>query len=91
MKYVVLAVVLALAASGAKAYEPEAPGVYTLYRSSSVESMRDARLHMATFDAVEGTEYNRGNCLIAAQLFQRQPGVIVRYWCEAGRYRKSAR
>lgn len=91
MKYAVLAGALALASASSSAYELEAPGVYTLYRSSSVESMKDARLHMATFDAVEGTEYNRGNCLIAAQLFQRQPGVIVRYWCEAGRYRKSAR
>ena len=26
------------------------------------------------------------NCDIARQLFQNQPGVTVRYWCERGRF-----
>ena len=91
MKSVFFAVVLALVAAQTHAFDPESVGVYTLYRSSSATGMRDARMHIATFDAAESVEYNRGNCLIAAQLFQKQPGVIVRYWCEAGRYRKSAR
>lgn len=89
MKRVVLALALTLAAGNSIAYEPDLPTVYTLYRSSSVSSMQDARLHMATFDAADGAEYNRGNCLIAARLFQQQPGVIVRYWCEVGHYRKN--
>ena len=88
MKQVVLALTLALAAGNSTAYEPELPTVYTLYRSSSASSMQDARLHIATFDAAAGTQYNRENCLIAAQLFQQQPGVIVRYWCEVGRYQR---
>jgi hypothetical protein len=46
------------------------------------------RMHIATFDAEEGEEYNRENCQIAQDLFQKQPGVKVRYWCEMGRYRK---
>jgi hypothetical protein len=46
-----------------------------------------ARLHVATFDAAEGDEYNRGNCEIAADLFGKQPGVRVRYWCEKGGFR----
>lgn len=58
-------------------------GVYTLYRSSAIDPL--ARLHVATFDASDGDYYNRDNCDIARSLFQDQPGVTVRYWCEAGR------
>jgi hypothetical protein len=63
--------------------------VYTLYRSSAGSSAANARLrvHVATFDAADGDEYNRENCWIAADLFARQPGVTVRYWCEKGRFR----
>lgn len=57
---------------------------YTLYRGSIVGNMR---VHMATFDAAEGNGYNQTNCQIAADLFARQPGVSVRYWCEKGKYR----
>ena len=58
-------------------------GVYTLYRSSAIDLL--ARVHVATFDASDGDDYNRENCDIARVLFQDQPGVTVRYWCEAGR------
>lgn len=58
---------------------------YTLYRSSV--SFPNARLHIATFDSSDGDEYNRENCQLAMDLFQNQPGVKVRYWCEKGRYR----
>jgi hypothetical protein len=50
--------------------------------------MDDVRIHVATFDAAEGEGYNRENCDTASQLFQAQPGIKVRYWCEKGRYRK---
>ena len=59
--------------------------IYTLYRSSAAAEMR---IHVATFDATEAEAYNRDNCQIAAVLFQAQPGVVVHYWCEKGRYRK---
>lgn len=59
--------------------------VYTLYRSST---LTDARIHVATFDVAEGNNYNRDNCLTAADLFKKQPGVLVQYWCERGRFRK---
>lgn len=59
--------------------------IYTLYRSSAAAEMR---IHLATFDAAETEAYNRENCQIAAGLFQAQSGVVVRYWCEKGRYRK---
>lgn len=68
-------------------------GVFTLYRSgvSTPEvgiSMENARIHIATFDADESEGYNRENCEIASKLFQAQPGVKVRYWCEKGGYRE---
>ena len=59
--------------------------IYTLYRSSAAAEMR---IHVATFDAMEAEAYNRENCQVAAVLFQAQPGVVVHYWCEKGRYRK---
>ncbi len=59
---------------------------YTLYRSSVFDEI--SRVHVATFDSKESEEYNRINCQIAADLFQNQPGVSVKYWCEKGRYRK---
>jgi hypothetical protein len=58
---------------------------YTLYRASSADP--SMRIHVATFDAAEGSDYNRQNCDIAAGLFAKQPGVIVRYWCEKGGFR----
>lgn len=77
---VLLCTALALASCDAR------PSAYTLYRSSMASGV--VRMHIATFDAEEGEEYNRENCQIAQDLFQKQPGVKVRYWCEMGRYRK---
>lgn len=50
--------------------------VYTLYRSSVVES--NLRVHVASFYVNEPGVYNQDNCFTAAQLFEKQPGVIVR-------------
>jgi hypothetical protein len=58
---------------------------YTLYRTSAVIGV--TRVHVATFNSNAGDEYNAENCHAAAELFMRQPGVRVRYWCEMGRYR----
>ena len=79
-------VLLAAAAGYLLAPQPGAGLSYTLYRDSPVG--KDLRLHVATFDSSESEDYNRENCLIAAQLFQAQPLVTVRYWCEKGRYRQ---
>jgi hypothetical protein len=59
--------------------------VFTLYRASPFGG-DSARVHVATFDSRDGVQYNRQNCDIAAQLFGSQPGVLVRYWCEPGRF-----
>jgi len=67
--------------------DDRAKNIVTLYRNSVLDS--EMRIHIATFDAGAGAIYNSENCQIAAQLFQGQPGVTVRYWCEPGPYRKS--
>jgi hypothetical protein len=61
-------------------------GAYTLYRSSVLDP--GMRLHVATFDAADGEQYNGENCSLAADLLQHQDGVKVRFWCEKGHYRK---
>src|SRR5262245_56930149 len=59
---------------------------YSLYRNSvTSEAMR---LHVATFDSGDGENYNRENCDVARELFQKQPGVRVRFWCEKGKFRR---
>jgi len=59
---------------------------YTLYRTQVRNE--NARTHVATFDAKEDESYNKGNCQIAQELFQKQPEVIIKYWCEKGKYKK---
>jgi hypothetical protein len=59
--------------------------VSTLYRGSVLPG---ERIHVATFDAAHGENYNRENCDIARRLFGSQPGVVVRYWCEPGRFKR---
>jgi len=62
--------------------------VFTLYRSSAIRNGETWRLHVATFDAKDGKEYNNENCEIARELFQKQPDVTVHYWCEKGYFKK---
>lgn len=57
---------------------------YTLYRNSAVDAAM--RLHVASFDAVDGAAYNRENCAQAQLLFAAQPGVKAKFWCEAGKF-----
>jgi len=72
--------------SGACSAGPSDAEIFTLYRNSVTDEKM--RIHVATFDAAEKEEYNRGNCEQAQVLFQGQPGVKVKFWCEKGRYRK---
>ena len=60
--------------------------VYTLYRNSTVDGIN--RVHVATFDAADGEQYNHENCQLAAELFQQQPGTQTKFWCEKGQFRK---
>jgi hypothetical protein len=88
---VVLAVASALATCKGIDTKASDGHVYTLYRTSAAGSEKEgkaARIHVATFDSLDGAEYNRENCWVAQELFQNQPGVKVQYWCEKGRYRK---
>ena len=84
----VLAVAAVLAACDGKTGDSD---IYTLYRDSAAGTPKEGkamRIHVATFDSSDGEQYNRENCQIAQGLFQNQPGVTVRYWCEKGRYKK---
>ena len=60
--------------------------VYTLYRTSLVPGVD--RVHVASFDTGEGELYNRDNCFQAQELFQKQPAIQTKFWCEKGRHRK---
>ena len=60
--------------------------IVTLYTSSNI--IKNYRGHIATFDADERLEYNWYNCINAANMFENQPGVIIKYWCEKGPYSK---
>lgn len=59
---------------------------FVLYRNSVMD--QNARIHVATFNAADGEPYNKGNCDQAQELFQAQPGVKTKFWCEKGRFRK---
>lgn len=59
---------------------------YTLYRNGVAND--SLRIHVATFDAKDGVEYNHDNCEQARELFQVQPSTRSRYWCEKGRFKE---
>lgn len=83
-----LSITLASVANAAIGLRAPEDIVYTLYRSSAVPGGELKRIHVATFDAAGGEDYNLENCNIVRQLLQAQPGVTVKYWCEKGYFRK---
>lgn len=55
---------------------------FALYRSSALDA--GMVIYVARFDAPGMQDGgNAINCATAASLFQNQPGVTVRYWCQA--------
>lgn len=64
----------------------EGRDTYTLYRSGMTDPSH--REHVATFDAEKGREENAKNCALAQNLFQSQPQVTTKYWCERGRFHR---
>jgi len=46
------------------------------------------RVHVATFDATDGETYNKQNCDQAQLLFQAQPDIKTKFWCEKGAFKK---
>jgi hypothetical protein len=72
-----------MACSGSDTSENQ---VFVLYRNSVTDE--NMRIHVATFDATESEAYNRGDCEQAQVLFQGQPGVKTKFWCEKGRFKK---
>lgn len=59
---------------------------YTLLRNETVGDT--SRIVVATFDADETEQFNRGNCEHARELFQIEPSNRSRFWCEKGKVRK---
>jgi hypothetical protein len=62
------------------------PDAFTLLRNETVGDT--SRIVVATFDADETAEFNRGNCEHARELFQIEPANRSRFWCEKGKVRK---
>jgi len=67
--------------------------VYTLYRSSNIDS--NIRIHVGTFDArsfddaSDNKRYNYEMCSDAQLNFnERNKDSSVRFWCEEGRFRE---
>lgn len=58
----------------------------TLYSNSILDAT--ARVHVGTFDSDAGGAYNKRNCEGTRQLFQKHPGLTIKFWCEPGRYKK---
>jgi hypothetical protein len=58
---------------------------YTLYRNSIANEFE--RIHVATFNAKEDEKYNQENCEIAKNLFQKQKGILTKFWCEKGEFK----
>ncbi len=59
---------------------------YTFYRNSVTDE--NMRIHVATFNASDGHNYNMSNCQIAQELFQKQDGIKTKFWCEKGIFKK---
>lgn len=83
---VLFACCAAISATTSTAATDDNTVVFTLYRNSAVNGA--LRMHVATFDAADGKAYNMANCGQAADLFETQPGVKTRFWCEPGRFRQ---
>jgi hypothetical protein len=86
---VIAALVAISGCSSAPKYE------YTLYRNSPLDL--GMRVQFASFNADESSEYNGGNCRMAARLLNanvaasakaegKEPIVGAGFWCEPGPY-----
>jgi hypothetical protein len=78
-----VSVAFVLGCTGSAASDSE---TFVLYRNSATDE--NMRIHVATFDAADEEAYNRENCSQAQTLFQAQPGIKTRFWCEKGRFKR---
>ncbi len=60
--------------------------IYTLYRDSVLDNTM--RVHVATFDVKNDHKFNMETCEQARNLFQNQPDITTRFWCEKGRFKE---
>lgn len=80
-KYILVSVIFLLTGC-----TPNDTEVYTLYRNSAFD--QSSRIHVSTFDAKDGADYNKTNCDIAQSLFNSQKGIETKFFCERGRFKK---
>jgi len=59
---------------------------FTLYRNSIHEP--NARLHVGTFGNIETSKQGKFDCDKAREFMSAQAGNKMRYWCEAGPFKK---
>jgi len=57
---------------------------YSLYKTPLMG--QQTRLHVFTFDASGGREYNKNNCQLALERFEKEQGGKFKFWCELGGY-----
>ena len=81
MRKIGLFATLALGLAGCS-NEPES--AHTLYQGSQASA--NTRVHVATFDSASGEASNRANCELVRDLLKSQPGRIIPFWCEKGRF-----
>jgi hypothetical protein len=84
-RFSVALVLLVCALAGACSHKRRVD-TYTLYRNGAVNDT--LRIHVASFDAAEPGSYNHDTCERVRELFQLQPTVTSRFWCEAGPFKR---
>ena len=83
-----LALVFAFPAIAGERTNVDEKSVYTLYQGMPTLDGGVMRLHVATFDAAEGIEWNRNNCETVARLYKPVEVGRVSHWCEPGRFKR---
>lgn len=74
---------IGLALAGCERPVPDGE-VVTLYRQSVVGM---ERVHLATFEARDGRNFNWLNCSATAESLNARDDTLVPYWCEQGRFK----
>jgi hypothetical protein len=83
-----LALVLALPVFAGERTKVDEKSVYTLYQGIPSLDGGPTRLHVATFDAAAGADWNRNNCETVARLYKPEAGARVSHWCEPGWFKR---
>ena len=83
-----LALVLALPVFAGERTKVGEKSVYTLYQGIPTLDGGTMRIHVASFDAADGAEWNRKNCETVASLYKPVEVARVSHWCEPGWFKR---